>query len=190
MSSNAPIIGLGESLTGTNSDTSESMYDELLGLTVDFDCLEWETLTAGIRDKRSASKIRAVLLKNNTSSTVTGGLWYKFEIDHTTVNNRIHYISGVATAVTDLPYILADPFLNSTVADGDLFWGIVSGIVPMTTSTTDSAGDWMVPTTGGEAVAETSNEWAAFAQLLEDGADSEDKLASVNCFRLPFATGI
>jgi hypothetical protein len=67
-------------------------------------------------------------------------------------------VDGVAAAATDAPLGVVDEYLPATgVANGDVFWLVVSGPVAITTAATLAAGALVTATAGAAATGTAAN---------------------------------
>jgi hypothetical protein len=124
-----PPMGLGETLDGVDADGNLTNADKL-GQIHTFPC---NTLTGGPNRAKSVNTgkpIRAILLRNTTSGVLLGKRFG--QLDRTAGYAMTKNVNGYSTTAGNKGIVLIDPFLPSSgVAANDIFWGLISGCVPV-----------------------------------------------------------
>lgn len=96
------------------------------------------------RTLRSSKVIRARWVKNSSGGALSKSTIVKWASGY--VKRRV----GVVTGSTEVGCGVVDPFLTTTVADGEYFWLIEAGQVPGLSAGSVTANVQVIPTTGGK----------------------------------------
>jgi hypothetical protein len=127
-----PPMELGEVLSGKDAD-GNLINEDRLGQVFEFPA---QRLTGGPRaakGRTTGKAIRAVLLRNTSGIALTakrvGTLAYA-----TAGEAGIETVDGYCDLTAERRCVIIDSFLTSTVADDDIFWGILNGRCTVTTT--------------------------------------------------------
>ena len=129
-----PPFNLGETLKGTDDD-SNLINSHWQGAIFEFPDVDRTPALRGGKGRRNGGTIRAVCVRNTkgsalTVATATYGLALGFDVDDSTGRLAAGACAGRSLAENDWAGI-GDPELGTTtVADDDLFWLIIGGVVP------------------------------------------------------------
>lgn len=118
-----------------------------VGLEVCFKNVDYTQL--GIQDLLSGNELHAVLVKNRSGGALSKGTAVTWASGHAGTG------AGAVTAGVAVAAGVVDPFLTTTVADGELFWLIRRGRVPVLSSAAINANAIIVPTADGKFVTQT-----------------------------------
>ena len=130
-----PPFDLGETLSGTDSDGNLTNL-HWIGAVFEFPDVDRTPALRGGKTRRSGQALRAVCCRNTkgsalTVATATYGLALGFDVDDSTGRLAAGACAGRSLAENDWSGI-GDPELGATtVADDDLFWLIIGGVVPV-----------------------------------------------------------
>ena len=130
-----PPFDLGETLSGTDSD-SNLTNAHWCGAVFEFPDVDRTPNLRGGKGRRSGQALRAVCVRNTkgsalTVATATYGLALSFDVDSSTGRLAAGACAGASITEGDWSGI-GDPELGTTtVADDDLFWLIIGGVVPI-----------------------------------------------------------
>jgi len=130
-----PPFDLGETLSGTDSDSNLTNI-HWIGAVFEFPDVDRTPALRGGKSRRSGQALRAVCCRNTkgsalTVATATYGLALGFDVDDSTGRLAAGACAGRSLAENDWAGI-GDPELGTTtVADDDLFWLIIGGVVPI-----------------------------------------------------------
>jgi hypothetical protein len=173
LSTIAPPMGLGESLSGTDADGNLTNEDKL-GMIHTFPAAVYSGGPNRSKTVLTSKPIVAILMRNISGLTLlpkrlasialTAGYGTTKNVDGYSVNNNR---TGV---------VLIDPYLpTGGVADDDIFWGIIGGpapcLVPMTGAGMNQdivVGQILVAATGTTSGATTSGRISAFTAITAD----------------------
>lgn len=144
MINSAPDFPLGETLKGTaDHDATILLNSSVLGRCVEFPITE-EVANALDMDRRvTGQRIKAVALRNTSGSTYAAK--DVVVVDTTGDFSGVVNATGKAGASARFAFVV-DFLLTDTVADDDIFWGIVAGPCTIATSATDWAGGELLKT--------------------------------------------
>lgn len=124
-----PPIELGQVLDGKDADGNLTNED-FLGRVYSFPNYPQ---TGGPNRKKSlhtGKPIIAMLLRNTSGLTLLGKRFG--QLDRTAGYTMTKEVAGYSTTLANKGVVLIDPFLPSTgVADDDIFWGLIAGVVPV-----------------------------------------------------------
>lgn len=164
------LPGLGVTIPGKDED-GNLINKTFAGTIRRFDNLNMAG-TAGIKPWLSKCPVWAVLLRNES-----GGVLVKRRLALCKAGagyNVIENVSGYTTALYDAPCVAIDPWLTTTVADDDFFWGIFKG--PTILTLPSSGGDILASGTAGRtplvASADDYGRPTPIATLSSAGADA------------------
>ena len=129
MQSLANFPGLGNTIPGTDSEDNLA-NENFLGGRRWFDEIDRDRSTVGPWGLDSGAWIEAVLLRNTSGSTLIGGNLGLLDQAGTAAQTLYTCVSGYGAADWEQACVLIDPWIDSTVADDDLFWGIIKGPAP------------------------------------------------------------
>tara|TARA_R110000751_G_scaffold77932_1_gene157076 strand:- start:302 stop:874 length:573 start_codon:yes stop_codon:yes gene_type:complete len=130
-----PPFDLGETLSGTDSD-SNLTNAHWCGAVFEFPDVDRTPALRGGKSRRSGQALRAVCVRNTkgsalTVATATYGLVLSFDVDSSAGRLAAGACAGASITEGDWSGV-GDPELGAiTVADDDLFWLIISGVVPI-----------------------------------------------------------
>lgn len=129
-----PPFGLGETLSGTDSD-GNLINKEVVGTIYEFPSRD--VASTGIRGNKTRLTDRpivAVALRNESGLTLYGKRVAK--LTETAGYSLLESVDGYAAELADGNVVIIDEYLATDgVADDDIFWGIISGPVTVLTST-------------------------------------------------------
>lgn len=144
-----PPFELGESLPGTHSDGTTLINYDWLGEEFTFPAnrLEGSTFRT-VKTRWTGKPVKAVALRNVSGLAIPAkrlaivGTGY----DSTHLLYGHQSVTGIIrvtpiTQATAFPVVIIDPWLITTVADNDIFWGVISGRVLVKKSYADTAAD-------------------------------------------------
>ena len=128
-----PPFDLGETLKGTDDD-SNLINKHWVGAVFEFPDVDRTPALRGGKSRRSGQALRAVCCRNTkgsalTVATATYGLVLGFD---TAASGRLAAGACAGASLTEGDWAgVGDPELGATtVADDDLFWLIIGGVVP------------------------------------------------------------
>jgi hypothetical protein len=130
-----PPFDLGETLSGTDSD-SNLTNAHWCGAVFEFPDVDRTPALRGGKSRRSGQALRAVCVRNTkgsalTVATATYGLVLSFDVDSSAGRLAAGACAGASITEGDWSGV-GDPELGAiTVADDDLFWLIIGGVVPI-----------------------------------------------------------
>lgn len=166
MYSSTPPFQLGQTSKGTNPDTGVLIAKGLLGRQHRFPCRDYSSATPRTNANLLTGKdIVAVCLRNVSGGSLSGKRLGACDVGQSGSNTYglVEQVSGYATGPASGLQVAIDPFLSSGgVADDDLFWGVISGVVPLALPDTGewtggdiAVGDPLMATTAGKLVRAT-----------------------------------
>ena len=155
MKDTVPDFGLGETLKGTADHDSTILLNEaVLGRCYEFPITEELAASLGMKKRVSGFRIKAVALRNTS-----GGTYSAEDVVEVDVNGGFEGLT-TASSVCDAGdrfVAVVDFTLSGTVADDDIFWGIVAGPCQIKTTATDWAGgELLKAAASGEAATATA----------------------------------
>lgn len=144
-----PPFGLGETLSGSDSD-SNLINQHWLGTIWEFPAQRLgESVVGGKKGRKTGRTIKAIALRNISGQKLYGkrlGALKKAADDSYGAGDMAltHEVDGYTTDTAQKNFVVIDEFLSSTgVPDDDIFWGILEGPVTVyTQATQDAAGDF------------------------------------------------
>ncbi len=132
----------------------------------------------GVQDLVSGGEVEAILVKNRSGGALSRSTAVTWASGFAGTG------AGVVTAGVAPAAGVVDPYLTTTVANGELFWLIRKGIVPVRSSAAITANAIIVPTSDGEFVAQTVDAAGVNAKcgrMVEAAAGADEfKLAFVD----------
>lgn len=152
MKDTVPDFQLGETLTGTNSNGT-LINTAVLGRCYEFPVTEEIAAALDMSKRVIGQRIKAVALRNTS-----GTAYNAKEVVEVDVNGGwagVVNASSLSEASDRFVYVV-DFMLSGTVADDDIFWGIVAGPCIIKTTATDWAGGELLKAAVGEAATATA----------------------------------
>ena len=130
-----PPFDLGETLSGTDSDGNLT-NKHWCGAVFEFPDVDRTPALRGGKSRRSGQSLRAVCCRNTKGSALTVaaatyGLVLGFDVDSSTGRVAAGACAGASLTEGDWAGVGDPELVATTVADDDLFWLIIGGVVPI-----------------------------------------------------------